>query len=104
MDEAKLEELKREHGDDLHVLTAAGYTVVAKVPTRAQFKRYTATLAKDRTMLDEAHYALALDCVVYPSRDEWAALADKRPGLPTTFGSELMKLAGLVDAVEAKKA
>lgn len=103
IDEMKLEALKSEHGDDLHVLEAAGQAVVAKVPSRAEYQRFTA-MSSDKKKAESALYNLAAACIVYPARDEWAAIAEKRPGLPTSFASELLKLAGLVDEVEAKKA
>lgn len=103
IDEKKLEALKAEHGDDLHILEAAGQTVVAKCPSRSEYQRFVA-MSTDKKKAESALYNLASACIVYPPRDEWAAIADRRPGLPTTFASELLKIAGLVEEVEAKKA
>lgn len=103
IDDQTLDALKAEHGDELHVLDAAGQTVVAKVPSRAEYQRFMAT-SSDKKKAEQALYNLAAGCIVHPPRAEWAAIADKRPGLPSTFASELLKLAGLVDEVDAKKA
>ncbi len=103
INEETLARLKNEHGE-ITVLGALGYEIAVKSPGRAAFDRFMATSAKGKEHAHRAFANLVIDSLVHPSRDEWTAIVDAKPGLVVTFGSEVAKIAGLVDEVEAKKA
>lgn len=103
IDAQTLERIKSEHGE-VTVLSALGYEIAVRDPSRAAFDRFMATSAKGK---EHAHKALAnivIDTLVHPSRDVWNEYLEAKPGLAVTFGGEVAKLAGLVDEVETKKA
>jgi len=95
-------ELKRKHGDDLHLLTASEEQVIARTPSQAEYQRYLDHV-NEKTKRTHAHENLTRSCVVYPDHAELDALLERKPGLMTTFGDKLTELAGSVDACEAKK-
>jgi hypothetical protein len=98
----KLLDLKSRHGDDIHLLSAAGEHVVATVPSSAQFQQFKDYAADDRKRT-RALETLTRACVVYPDAIAMDVLLERRPGLATSFGSKLVELAGAVEDVEAKK-
>lgn len=104
MEQAKLDELKAEHGE-VYVLTDDDdeIEIVVRMPTRAEFERFGA-MAEDAKKGVRAMAQFVTDCLVHPSRDELKALFDRLPGLPLSFGKELTRLAGAGRTVQAKKA
>lgn len=103
MDESPIEALKREHGE-VYVISAAGCEIAVRMPTVHEFERFQDSIASDKKKGTRALAQLVRDCLVFPSREEYDAIVARRPGLPVSFGSEVVKIAGLVDEVEAKKA
>ncbi len=102
MNEEKLQQLRAEHGD-IYELEAGEHTVYVRMPTSPEFDRFQATAA-DQKMAAKATAQLVRDCLIHPSKDEWAAIVAKKPGMPLAIGSAVLKLTGATLEVEAKKA
>ena len=64
----RLHDLKARHGDDLHLLSAAGEHVVATVPSAAQFQQFK-DYAADERKRTRALETLTRACVVYPDAE-----------------------------------
>jgi hypothetical protein len=103
VDEAKLEELKSEHGE-VHVLSAGGNEVVVKRPTKAMIERWQDTTAADRKRGPRATAVLVRECVVHPAHGAYDVMVEERPLLPMTFGEKVLEIAGAIQDCEAKKA
>lgn len=103
MDQARLEELKAEHGD-IYVLTIEedddDHELVVRMPTRAEFDRFTAS---DEKKANRALVQLVKDCTLHPSKEELGKLFNSLPGLGLSFGKELARLAGAMRDVRTKK-
>lgn len=97
-----IQKLKAQHGDELHQLTAAGLIFIARPPTRADYLRFT-EMAADAKKRARAVEMLTRACIVYPEPDDFDALLERKPGLATSLGGELVELAGAVEEVEVKK-
>jgi hypothetical protein len=103
IDEQTIEDLKAKHGEVVHLVDPETRTeVVARKPPRAAYKRFR-SMAFDPKKQADAAESLMVDCVVYPSRDEWNAMLEQYPALAETFAPEVLKLAGASQSVDAKK-
>jgi hypothetical protein len=94
-------ELKSKHGD-VYAIAAAGEEIFVRLPTVDEIDRFAATGGDKKRGLAPMRQLVA-DCLVHPSRDAYDEMVRKRAALPITFGGELMKLAGMVEEIEAKK-
>ena len=103
MDETEIARLRSQHGPDVTTMTAAGVTIAVRPPTMAEWERFQDSAADKRSKPARALAQLVRDCLV-SDRAAYDAACERRPALPTTFGSEVVKLAGLVDEVEVGKA
>jgi len=95
-------ELKKKYGDDIHLITADGDQVIARVPSGEEYQRFLDMAADDRKKT-HALDSLSRSCILFPAAAELDQLLAKRPGLTTSFGAKLTELAGAVEDVEAKK-
>jgi hypothetical protein len=103
VEEAKLEELKAEHGE-VHVLTAGGNVVVIKRPTKPMIERWQDACTTDKKRGPKATATLVRECVVHPAPSVYDAMIEERPLLPMTFGEKVLEIAGAIQDCEAKKA
>lgn len=94
--------LQAEHGE-VHILEASGVTIAVKNPSAPSFDRFMSTSAAKKENAHKALGQLVRDCLVFPTEAEYDAALVRLPGLAVTFGSEVMKIAGLVDEVDRKK-
>ena len=94
--------LTAEHGE-VYVLEASDVAIAVKNPSPAAFDRFMSTSAAKKENAHRALGQLVRDALVYPSAEDYDAAIAKRPGLAVTFGSEVAKIAGLVDEVDRKK-
>jgi hypothetical protein len=99
-----LAELKREHGD-VYVIELDGECVAVRRPKRAEVRRWQdGTAHEDKRKRFAATEQLVRDSLVWPTLPEFEAMVDNRPLLPMTIGGEVLKIAGMVESAEAKKA
>ena len=97
-----LARLRSEHGDDLHKLEASEVSIVARPPTNAEYRRFRAKTADERTRPD-ALEELALSCLIHPSRAEFEKILQRKPALADVFGAKLLEIAGITGEADAKK-
>jgi hypothetical protein len=76
--------------------------VICRAPRPVELKRYKDALRKDRADMVAATDQLAVVCRIYPDRDIWERLLERRPGLLTQLGGVAAKLALGVEAEEGK--
>ncbi len=100
-DERTIERLKAEHGE-VYLLEAAGVAVVARPPSRAEYRRFRARALDEKNRAD-ALEALTRACVVWPEQAEFDTLLEQKPALAEVFGAKLLELAGAVEEAEIKK-
>lgn len=82
----------------LITLTAHGHTVVATVPNLAQQEQYEAQVL-DKARCGTAMEDLLRACIVYPAREELAAMLDRQPGLVESWYKPLRIQAGGEDRI-----
>lgn len=97
-----LAELEAKHGEIKAVETVLGLAVF-RGPTRAEYKRFRASLHDPRKKADAAE-ALVRDCVVHPDPEEFDRWCDKKPAIPDSCSDAVLTLAGITDEAEAGKA
>jgi hypothetical protein len=96
--EEQLAKTKAEHpGVELHLLSNPDTDdqIICKGPNEGEWKRFK---EKSGTTVPEqlaAARTLVVSCLVYPSKEDFVALVQQRPGLPETFAGELTEIAGI---------
>jgi hypothetical protein len=103
MDSAKLEALKAQHGELFVIETDDGEALAFRRPTRAEYKRFKANALDEQKRMD-ADEQLVRAVTIYPDAEGFAALLDRKPALATSMAGEVLKVAGAVQGLEAKKA
>jgi hypothetical protein len=96
IDPKVFEDLKVQHGDDLHLLTSREHEVVVRRPTQAEYKRFRAN-GVDPNKRDIAAESLLKTVLVYPDRKTFEALLDRYPALCEEFSDPLLEIVGLVN-------
>lgn len=92
------EQLRAQAPDGLvfHHAGAPGEDFVFRPAGLAQFDAFMAAInGDDGTAKVYAHRSLALDCVVFPTRDQLRDFARERPGVVHALGNELAKRSGI---------
>jgi hypothetical protein len=103
LDEQIVEQLKVANaGVPLTMLTAQGESIVVRPVPRPAWKRFRAAVDGGTRMNDNLELLL-LDCLVYPDRQAFTTLLERKPGLAETFGHRLAREAGYAAEVDAKK-
>jgi len=90
-DEAKVQKLRAEHGE-VFELTEGGETILARRPTRADWRKFKAARADDKkkiVALEEVFEA----CLLLPELDEFDRVLERKPALADTFGQLLIEIA-----------
>lgn len=96
---SQLDRARAEHGDVVEVDTAAGPAIFRKL-RRNESKRYGALIAESK-VVEAAEYVCAAT-VVYPSREQWAAMVEDKPLIVMAALNHVTELSGGGQA-EAKK-
>lgn len=102
----KIDSLKAEHGQELRAVVDQKLgTFVFRCPTKAEFRQYTDAVNSDRPTAsgDAAAHRLSAHCCVWPSREAWTAVLDKKPGLCIRALEMIGEMNGLGSDVETKK-
>lgn len=109
--EQQILELKGSHSE-IHLLEHESYQMVVRPPSSGEWERFQAMVA-DKEKRPKGLRRLLDDCKVWvrgcaslaPSdvQSAYDSMLEERPGLAGTFGAELTRIAGLSDAVTAKK-
>jgi hypothetical protein len=99
---AKIEELKKQHGEALHLLTVGDEQIAVLQPRRIVYAQFRELLLAGRA---DANETLVQNCAVMPARGsaDLEAVFDRQPALVDTFANALVKLAGGGVPAEAKK-
>lgn len=107
-----VDQLKSEHGGNLHLVGDEPDQVVVKVPPAVEWDRFNAMIV-DEDRKAKAIPMLTRNCVVWApgaastSRKDvlvaYDAIMAAKPGLAQTYGNQLVKLAGLAREATVKK-
>lgn len=101
-DQATIDALKTKHGDDLTLLEAAEVAVVIKPVGLGPYRMFKKK-ANDPATVATAGESLFFDVLVYPSREELMKAIEGSPFLLEHFANEVVKSAGAMAEVRAKK-
>lgn|ERR1700744_105117 len=99
--EEHISALEKEHGEIVVVKTKCG-PCAFRVPRRAEYNRYKATLFKEATR-SIAPEMLVTMTVVYPSAKDFESYINKAPGIVETCTPAVLELAGVDGEAEVKK-
>ena|SRR5579864_1226861 len=99
-DAAVIAELKSKHGA-IHQLTLGADSVVVRLPSRFEYRKWQAEMLDEKKRVDAAE-GLLFPCIVWPDQAARDSMFMARPGLLTTFTSDLLELAGVAKETEKK--
>jgi len=98
----QIAELKSANGNaELLLMEGKEFSVVAKLPTRANWRRMRSELQDDQKS-QVAQENLLRTCLVWPELarfDEWC---ERRPGIVESFSNHLVMSAGMEKDIEKK--
>lgn len=101
----KKKQAELETDPDVSVLTHSktGDQIAVRPPSKSQFKRFRAAAQTDSPeKKDIAEETLVIECLVFPSREDFSALLERRPGLIIAFANAIADLAGAGGEAEKK--
>jgi hypothetical protein len=96
-----IDSARAKYGDVMH-LSAEGFEVLVRRPSREQYRRFRAAV-NDPKLKPDAVENLLRDCTAHPDAKGLDAILDARPGLAEVFGSAVLDLAGVGAEADAKK-
>jgi len=104
IDDDKKNDLRGTHGAVWIIETEDGDEIAFRKPTPQEYRRFKAT-ALDENKRMHADENLARDVIVFPDpkSDEFKQLFERLPALPTALSKAILKAAGYVDGLEARK-
>jgi hypothetical protein len=104
IDDDKRSELRGTYGSVWIVETDDGDEIAFRKPTPQEYRRFKAT-ALDENKRMHADDNLARDVIVFPDpkSEEFRQLFERLPALPTALSKAILKAAGYVDGLEARK-
>lgn len=94
LDPKIIEDLKTQHGNDLHLLEHEDVALIVKRPGKAEYRRFKSQV-DDARRQETASEDFVRACCVYPPAVDLASIFNRRYGLTDTFASRLIDLAGL---------
>ena len=100
--QADIDKAKSATDRDLFQIDLGDHAVLVAAPTYQQWRRFM----KER--MDDAKKSVALitlaqDCLMWPSRQDWVLLLDKKPLLGEAVGGKIVELSGADVEPQAKK-
>jgi hypothetical protein len=101
-DKAFIAKLKSEHGNDLRIVETDDTEIVLRPPTRVEWAAFR-SMASEKDKKQYAQEDLSRACVVYPDREAFDKLLDKRPGLGDALSDICGELAIGAERIVAKK-
>ncbi len=104
LDDATREDLRATYGAVWEIETEDGDSVVFRKPSPQEYRRFKAC-ALDENKRMHADENLARDVVVFPEpkSPEFKALFERLPALPTALSKAILRAAGYVEGLEARK-
>jgi hypothetical protein len=94
-----IRQLKADHaGVQLHKITNAKLEFVARPPTEAEFKRWEDTVKDDPL----AGAELVNACILWPEREPFRALCEKKPAIVISLGEKILEIAGFDKAARVE--
>jgi hypothetical protein len=90
--------LKREHGDDLELVTfdsKRGVFFVVRPPTPDEYQRFIDRAAEGAKQRIDALDEMARSCAVFPEEKERDSYYSRKPAATTTLGTHALELAGM---------
>lgn len=103
LDQATIDKLKADFGDDLRKIRVKGELVcVMRTPARGEWRRFSEQRSDDKRRLPAAE-ALVRHAVVWPAAAELEQLLDKRPGLLDVLSVKAAELAGATEEAAEEK-
>lgn len=107
--EELIKQLKAEHTSaELHHLDldidGETFELVAKTPSPGEFDRWRANrTSEDPGVKAGANKLLVASCLVWPEKNAWVAMLQRKPGLADTFAGELAEVSGIARGARRKK-
>lgn len=102
--ETQIADLKAKHsGIDLHLLSYSDGAVVAKHPSRAEWKRFVSVASNDKTKVAQASEIFVRAHVVWPEPAQLERLFEERAALCERLADKLASIAGAEEEISAKK-
>jgi hypothetical protein len=89
----RLDELRKQHGE-LAECTVEGVRLAFRKPNRAEYKRFTDQVGKDRQSKSAAIESFVLACGVYPDRAAVTAAIESKPAVAVHLCPILEEMAG----------
>ncbi|APD09750.1 hypothetical protein [Thermus brockianus] len=86
------QDLLLEHGE-VYVAEGRWGKAYFRPPQEPEYSRFVATAAREGANLYAAQKTLVLDCLLKPSRAEFAEIVRQRPGLVPRIATDLIALA-----------
>lgn len=96
----QIEALKAGAAGDLYLVESEDHQIVISGPTRKIFRAFTeAVQAKNPSAVEQ----LVLDCLVWPSAEEFSTITNTKPFLLRQFSDEVAVVGGSDDTVTVSK-
>lgn len=95
-----------EQDPDVTVLTHSdtGDQIAVRAPSKPQWKRFRAGAQSEvADKREAAEEMLVLECLVFPSKEDFQRLLERRPGSILTFVNGVARLAGYGGTAEKKE-
>jgi hypothetical protein len=102
LSEETIEKLKEEHGEVWVIEVDGGQPIAFRCPTRQEFRKFKA-MASDEKKKPDADDLLAREVVVYPSKADFDALLNRRPGVSMRVAGAVIEAASGEELKDAKK-
>ncbi len=103
LDQATIDKLKAEHGDDARRIRVKGEVVcIMRTPSRAEWRRFSEQRQDEKRRLPAAE-ALVRHSVIWPVGPELEALFEKKPGLVDVLSVKAAELAGATEEATEEK-
>lgn len=102
MNKEQIAKLKAEHGQDLRLVETDDAELVLRPPTRVEWAAFR-SMSADKDKRQFAQEDLVRACVVYPGREDFDKLLDRRPGLGDALSEVVGEMAVGAEKIVAKK-
>lgn len=99
-----VEELKAKYADrELRKVTTKSGDVVVASPKRGDWQRMQDEVASKPDKRAETMRTLVRSCVVYPSKEEFLSMLERRPGLTETLLPIVQEMGGVEEDLQGEE-